>query len=832
MAAVVTAAVNAAGPGTASLVVRMTADPAPPGVVWSYAVGAQRFELGASGSEKVLSDLGDGTYRLAESGPAGSPMTLTALTCSDPSRDSTVVRASAVANVALSAGETVTCTFVHRALGPRPAAAAAKLADQYAPELRLSAGERYRPLRLEDFLSRTTLRSGSPPNGGALDPAPTLFTLPSAAAPTYLDIRGAQPSFQAGRYPGIERELELARPKPTVYYHLAYQPAAQRVAIEYWFLYLYNDFYDKHEADWEGLTVFLDHGVPLGATYSQHQATEVGRLERAPEVERPPDPLGGTRLPRRVPEARTLLRPCLLEPVRAALHAVAAGRRCTRRRDAGRGRKRRAPGVRRDRLHGQLGLRELRARGRPDRRSDQRPPPPRRVHEPVHRGPELGLSLAATESPRRRRFVAAHAVALAVAFVALGGVAASAVIYSNGYASGKPIRADGVGYYIYLPAVFLDHDLSLRRTVDRSFGGNLRRAGELRRARHGYLGPHQIGEAIMLLPFFGVGHVLAVVSGSRRDGFSPPYQGSAVAGGLLYGLAGLALLGAFLRRWFDRWIVCATLLALTFGTNLFHYLTYDAVYSHAFSFAAIAFVLWSTVRLAERQTPARALTLGVGIGLVAAIRPTNLVVVLFPLLMGVRTWAAAGTRARALLTHPQLLAAAAGGFLVPVMLQLLYWHHVSGRFIVNAYGASPRLELTHPHLLAVAFSVRKGLFFWTPLVALAVAGLALLRSRAPGLLLAVPFVLALDFWVVASWSQWWYGGSFGQRAFVDSLPLFAIGLAALFDWARASRARLPVALAAILTGGLALHAMIEYWLGHIPYDGTTWPIYLHSLTRL
>ena len=291
------------------------------------------------------------------------------------------------------------------------------------------------------------------------------------------------------------------------------------------------------------------------------------------------------------------------------------------------------------------------------------------------------------------------------------------------------------------------------------------------------------------------------------------------------GVLGLALLGSFLRRWFDRAIVAATLLALTFGTNLFHYLTYDAGYSHAFSFAAVAYVLWSTMRLAERPTAARALTLGLGIGLAATIRATNLVVALFPLLVDVRSWSDAQGRVRALVAHPRLLGACACGFLIPVVLQLLYWQHLTGHFVVNPYGSvagDPKLELAHPHVLAVAFSVRKGLLFWTPLVALGLAGLPLLRSRAPALLIATPVVLAASFWLMASWSQWWYGGSFGQRAFVDSLPLLAIGIAALFAWARAGPAFLPVSVVAVVMTVLALHGMLAYWRGQIPFDGTTW----------
>jgi hypothetical protein len=269
---VVASAAGAAEGGAGSIVVRLVTDPTPPGVAWSYSGLGQVFQLHASGSTKTVSSLADGTYRLVEAGAvAGQPRTLTSLTCVDPSGGTSVDTASATATVALSSGETVTCTFVHRALGPRPAASAVQLATKYAPVLRLAAGERYRPLRMEDYLTKAVLRSGSPPHGTLSSSQPTLFSLPVTSAPTYLDIRGAEPNLSAASYPSIEHQLELARPRPTVYYHLAYQPGVGRIAIEYWLLYLYNDFYDQHEADWEGVTVVLENGAPLGATYSQHQ---------------------------------------------------------------------------------------------------------------------------------------------------------------------------------------------------------------------------------------------------------------------------------------------------------------------------------------------------------------------------------------------------------------------------------------------------------------------------------------------------------------------------------------------------------------------------------
>lgn len=261
-----------AATGTGSIVIRLVTDPTPAGVAWSYSGIGQAFQLRVSGSAKTVSSLADGTYRLVETGAAaGQAKTLTALTCADPSGGTSVNLATATATIALISGETITCTFTHRALGPRPATSAIQLAQQYAPVLRLASGEHYHPLRLEDYLTKTVLRTGSPPHGTLTQAQPTLFSLPVTTTSTYLDVRGAEPNLQASRYPVIEQQLRSAQPRPTVYFHLAYEPSQGRVAIEYWLFYLYNDFYDQHEGDWEGVTIVLQNGAPLGAAYSQHQ---------------------------------------------------------------------------------------------------------------------------------------------------------------------------------------------------------------------------------------------------------------------------------------------------------------------------------------------------------------------------------------------------------------------------------------------------------------------------------------------------------------------------------------------------------------------------------
>ena len=73
----------------------------------------------------------------------------------------------------------------------------------------------------------------------------------------------------------------------------------------------------------------------------------------------------------------------------------------------------------------------------------------------------------------------------------------------------------------------------------------------------------------MIAPFFGVGHLLALIAGAPRDGFSWPYQGAAAAAGFVYVLIGLVILASVLRRWFGRGTVLLTLMATTSGRTCF-----------------------------------------------------------------------------------------------------------------------------------------------------------------------------------------------------------------------------------------------------------------------
>jgi len=114
-----------------------------------------------------------------------------------------------------------------------------------------------------------------------------------------------------------------------------------------------------------------------------------------------------------------------------------------------------------------------------------------------------------------------------------------------------------------------------------------------------YLDKYPIGVAVLVLPFFLLGHFLSIIMGYPTDGYSFFYQHSVGLSGLFYMLAGIYLLKKNLRKYFSEEITLATLLAALFGTNLFHYGTYDSIFSHTFSFflfSALIFLIlkWYT----------------------------------------------------------------------------------------------------------------------------------------------------------------------------------------------------------------------------------------------
>jgi hypothetical protein len=417
------------------------------------------------------------------------------------------------------------------------------------------------------------------------------------------------------------------------------------------------------------------------------------------------------------------------------------------------------------------------------------------------------------------------------------GLAGYVYVYASGLAD-PPVRSDGYSYYVYLPSWFIYGDTSLNAVARDCCGGEfpaftaiIRWPGTKR-----WVNAHPIGVAVLQAPFFLVGHALTRWSNLSPDGFTLYYQHAAGISGLFWALAGLFVLRALLRRHFSEGVTTATLVALMFGSGLYHYATYDSSYSHVYSFFLFAAFLYLTERWwhqpAQQPAWARSILLGIVAGLIVLTRHTNVLFLLVFPLYGVTGRSSVRAAASSLAARKRELVAIAGVGALVLLPQLLIYHQATGRFIVSSYG-DLGFNFGSPRIWEVLFSVQKGLFFWSPLLLVGVAGWASGHKATRPLAVGAGIVIAAEIYLIASWWDWQFGSSYGHRGFIDTLPLFALGLAAAFDWAAANPSR-TFAVGAVVAAAifLSVFQMLQYWTGIMPMADLTWDQYRQVFLRL
>jgi hypothetical protein len=423
-----------------------------------------------------------------------------------------------------------------------------------------------------------------------------------------------------------------------------------------------------------------------------------------------------------------------------------------------------------------------------------------------------------------------------LAAAALLCVAGYVFVYSTGRA-GPPIRSDGFSYYVYLPSWFIYHDPSLAATARDCCGGEFPAYTAIIRwpGTRQWVNAHPIGVALMQAPFFAAAHALTKWTNLSADGFTLYYQHAVGLSGLIWTLAGLVVLRRMLLRHFTDAVTAATLATLLLGTNLYHYATFDSSYSHAYSFFLFSAFLDLTERWHERRDWSRAILIGLTGGLMVLTRHTNVLFLLCLPLFGVTSVESLRRRVQQLRDDRRMLLGMLGVGAITVAPQLLIYYRATGHPIVSSYG-SLGFDFAHPKLYGVLFSVQKGLFFWSPVLLLACGGLASLwwsRNSARAFVAGGTLFLVLNTYLVASWWDWQFGGSFGHRGFTDSLPIFALGLGAFFTWsARRTLTAAAAASVAMVAVALSVFQLLQYWNGVLPFSDTTWTQYRAIFLRL
>ncbi len=348
----------------------------------------------------------------------------------------------------------------------------------------------------------------------------------------------------------------------------------------------------------------------------------------------------------------------------------------------------------------------------------------------------------------------------------------------------KTVYGDGVYYYAWLQSLTIDHDTDFTNDY-KALGVHQQRTptGMLRNV-------YSIGPALFWFPPYVIAHTIL-----RGVGNEFPYQLIIGAVDMLYTMVGLLLLSKLLSRTYATQISLFVTAAIAFATNLYFYGAIDPVNSHAVSFFTSVVFLCLLAQEKKQWT-----TIGICLGLLGLIRPQDLLfgILLIPFL----NW--------------RMIIPVTIGLLLTFLPQVYLWHLFYGSWLVSPYVAEGLgFTLGHPHLLEVLFSPNNGLFFWTPILAIATIGLCRLTVKDKQKISWLLLIIA-QWYLIASWSIWSQGGSYSGRMFISILPLFAFGLAEVFDW-MGKKLVLPEYLYLVMVGPLSainILFIIEYLFTH------------------
>jgi hypothetical protein len=408
-----------------------------------------------------------------------------------------------------------------------------------------------------------------------------------------------------------------------------------------------------------------------------------------------------------------------------------------------------------------------------------------------------------------------------------------------------PIWSDGLGHYSYLPAYLIYHDLSLESIYsatrrydypDQGFNrldlplgeGFIRYPGIGR-----YIVKYPLGTAVLMLPFFLLGHLMAPLLGSRADGFSLVYQFAIAMAAIFYMLGGLLILFKILIRHFSAKVVTFTLLSLFLGTNLLAYTSVEPSYSHIYSFFLVCLLLVAVPRWYADPSRGNTLFLGAVAGLIILVRNPNAVFLLFFPLYGISSRETAKEKVLFLWQMKKRLLL----FLAVVALiffpQMVIWKIAANQFLISTQtNPFQKFFFLSPSILKVLFSFHHGLFLWAPILLFSVVGLWKMKGPLKDYSLPIGVCLLLHLYIVSSWYFWFYGGSFGHRAFVDTMGMFALPLACFFDSVHKTIVRRLVYGIGAFFIALTFYLFFQSFQGVLPSGMRpfiTWGIYKNAL---
>ena len=194
--------------------------------------------------------------------------------------------------------------------------------------------------------------------------------------------------------------------------------------------------------------------------------------------------------------------------------------------------------------------------------------------------------------------------------------------------------------------------------------------------------------------------------------------------------------------------------------------------SHVYSFGFITIFVYYLKTLFDKTKVKYLFIFSVLLAIITLIRPANfLIIFIAPFIASDKITFLKGFPFQ----RKHLSAGIAGAlvFITIVSIQLIIYKIQTGSFWINSYG-DEKFNWLNPHPISFLFSFKKGLFIYTPIALLSLAGFYKLFRQSRFQFYSLLIFLFVLLYVLSSWWNWWYGGSFSSRVCVEYYSVMAL----------------------------------------------------------
>jgi hypothetical protein len=399
---------------------------------------------------------------------------------------------------------------------------------------------------------------------------------------------------------------------------------------------------------------------------------------------------------------------------------------------------------------------------------------------------------------------------------------------------------DILSYYLYLPSTFINGDVGLndpayiQNIFDKyHFSPAFYQAAQAPNGN--WVMIYTMGMAILYAPFYFIGYLWAQLSGYPLDAFSYPFQRSISCGMMIYVLLGVYYLRKILLNYYSEKITSIVLVIIILGTNYFREATDYNLGPHAVLFFFYAVLVYNTLKWHQRPSLAASIFIGISLGFLILIRPTEIIAVFIPLLWGIYDKNSFRFKLNLVRDNIGSMVCVFISMFLVGLPQLIYWKIQTGSFLYNSYWNQNSFDINSSYFLKVFFSIRKGWFVYTPLIILSFLGFYYIFKKKKFENVRLPFLIFIfcNIFILTHVPVWHNAGSFGQRFMVQSYLVLSIPLGAFVQKITELKTYIKIPSLIIILFFIFLNLFQTWqfvrWI--LPGDGITWEYYKYAFFK-